>query len=86
MAETLSGLSRTAEDIVTGLVRNTNSTCLIGRPFQANLEEELGRSLGMANDADCFTLAECRLGAGRGYGLVFGVIMGTGCRAAWIGE
>jgi len=66
-------------DSVTGLVRNANSTCLIGRPFQADLEEELGRPLGMANDADCFTLAECRLGAGRGYGLVFGVIMGTGC-------
>ena len=66
-------------DGVTGLVRNANSTCLIGRPLQADLEEELGRPLGMANDADCFTLAECRLGAGRGYGLVFGVIMGTGC-------
>ena len=66
-------------DSVTGLVRNANSTCLIGRPFQADLEDELGRPLGMANDADCFTLAECRLGAGRGYGLVFGVIMGTGC-------
>ncbi|HEX9079237.1 MAG TPA: ROK family protein [Desulfuromonadaceae bacterium] len=66
-------------DSVTGLVRNANSTCLIGRPLQADLEEELGRPVGMANDADCFTLAECRQGAGRGYGLVFGVIMGTGC-------
>jgi len=66
-------------DPVTGLVRNANSTCLIGRPFQADLEEELGRPVGMRNDADCFTLAECRLGAGRGQGLVFGVIMGTGC-------
>jgi len=66
-------------DVVSGLVRNANSTCLIGRPFQADLEEELGRPLGMANDADCFTLAESRLGVGRGYGMVFGVIMGTGC-------
>ncbi len=66
-------------DAVTGLVRNANSTCLIGRLFQANLERELGRPVGMRNDADCFTLAECRQGAGRGFGLVFGVIMGTGC-------
>ena len=54
-------------DSVTGLVRNANSTCLIGRPFQADLEEELGRPLGMTNDADCFTLAECRLGAAMGW-------------------
>jgi fructokinase len=66
-------------DVVTGLIRNANSTCLIGRPFRADLEEDLGRPVGMCNDADCFTLAECRLGAGRGHGLVFGVIMGTGC-------
>jgi len=63
----------------TGLVRNANSTCLIGRPLQSDLERELGRAVALCNDADCFTLAECRQGAGRGYGLVFGVIMGTGC-------
>ncbi len=66
-------------DAVTGLVRNANSTCLIGRPFQADLERELGRPVGMRNDADCFVLAECRMGAGRDFGFVFGVIMGTGC-------
>ena len=64
---------------VTGLVQNANSTCLIGHPFQQDLETRLGRAIAMANDADCFTLAECRAGAGQGYGLVFGVIMGTGC-------
>lgn len=63
----------------TGLVRNANSTCLNGRSLQRDLEQELGRSVALGNDADCFTLAECRLGAGQGYGLVFGVIMGTGC-------
>jgi len=66
-------------DGATGLVRNANSVCLIGRPFQADLEGLLGREIGVRNDADCFTLAECRAGAGAGYGMVFGVIMGTGC-------
>lgn len=66
-------------DGATGLVRNANSVCLIGRPFRDDLEGLLGRRVGVRNDADCFTLAECRRGAGAGYGLVFGVIMGTGC-------
>ena len=66
-------------DLVTGLVRNANSVCLIGRPFPADLERLLERKVGVRNDADCFTLAECRAGAGAGYGMVFGVIMGTGC-------
>jgi fructokinase len=66
-------------DEKSGLVRNANSTCLIGQPLPADLEALLGRPVGVCNDADCFTLAECRLGAGQGYGLVFGVIMGTGC-------
>jgi fructokinase len=68
-----------SSDERTGLVRNANSTCLIGRPLQGDLERELGRTVALCNDADCFTLAECRQGAGQGYGLVFGVIMGTGC-------
>jgi len=66
-------------DAVTGLVRNANSVCLIGRPFPSDLERLLGRRIGVRNDADCFTLAECRQGAGAGFGMVFGVIMGTGC-------
>lgn len=66
-------------DAHTGLVRNANSTCLIGRPFPADLERALGTPVAVRNDADCFTMAECAFGSGRGYGLVFGVIMGTGC-------
>jgi fructokinase len=66
-------------DTTTGQVRNANSTCLIGHPLKDDLERLLCRPVGIRNDADCFALAECRLGAGRGYGLVFGVIMGTGC-------
>ncbi|HJV34896.1 ROK family protein [Geomonas sp.] len=66
-------------DAESGLVRNANSNCLIGHPLPADLERLLGRPVQVRNDADCFTLAECRQGAGQGYGLVFGVIMGTGC-------
>ncbi len=66
-------------DADTHLVRNANSTCLIGRPLRRDLEELLGRKIGVMNDANCFTLAESRQGAAQGYGLVFGVIMGTGC-------
>jgi fructokinase len=66
-------------DALTGLVRNANSTCLIGMPFQLDLERMLARPVRVRNDADCFTLAECRQGAAVGYGVVFGVIMGTGC-------
>jgi fructokinase len=66
-------------DAETTLVRNANSTCLIGQPLQSDLERLIGCPVQVRNDADCFTLAECRAGAGRGYGLVFGVIMGTGC-------
>jgi len=66
-------------DETSGLVRNSNSTCLIGRPLKTDIERLLGRQVSIRNDADCFTLAECRAGAAKGYGLVFGVIMGTGC-------
>jgi len=66
-------------DSSTNLVRNANSTCLIGHPLQSDIERLIGHPVRIRNDADCFTLAECYSGAGRGYGLVFGVIMGTGC-------
>lgn len=63
----------------TGLVQNANTTCLIGRPLKIDLEALLGRTVTLENDANCFTLAECRAGAARGFDLVFGIIMGTGC-------
>lgn len=63
----------------TGLVHNANTTCLIDHPLQEDLEAELNHPIAVQNDANCFTMAECRMGAGRGYGLVWGVIMGTGC-------
>ncbi|MEJ2659428.1 MAG: ROK family protein [Desulfobacteraceae bacterium] len=68
-----------AIDPGTDLVQNANTTSLIGKPLQQDLERRLERPVGMENDANCFTLAESLQGAGRGYGLVFGIIMGTGC-------
>jgi fructokinase len=62
----------------TGLVKNANSTWLIGHPLQADLEARLGRPVRIANDANCFALSEAVDGAGRGFDTVFGVILGTG--------
>jgi fructokinase len=62
----------------TGLVKNANSTWLIGRPLQADLEARLGRPVRVANDANCFALSEAIDGAGRDFETVFGVILGTG--------
>ncbi len=63
---------------VSGLVKNANSTCLIGQPLQGDLEAALGRPVRLANDANCFALSEAIDGAGRGARVVFGVILGTG--------
>ncbi|HUQ74546.1 MAG TPA: ROK family protein [Burkholderiales bacterium] len=63
---------------VTGLVKNANSTWLIGRPLKADLERALGREVRIENDANCFALSEAVDGAGEGARMVFGVILGTG--------
>ena len=62
----------------TGLVKNANSTWLIGRPLGDDVEAALGRPVRFANDANCFALSEAIDGAGVDYGTVFGVILGTG--------
>lgn len=64
--------------LATGLVKNANSTWLIGRPLRQDLEACLGREVRLANDANCFVLSEAVDGAGRGARTVFGVILGTG--------
>ena len=63
---------------VTGLVKNANSTWLIGRPLKQDLERAIGREVRLENDANCFALSEAVDGAGRGAQVVFGVILGTG--------
>jgi fructokinase len=63
---------------VTGLVKNANSTWLNGRPLADDLERLLGRSVRLANDANCFALSEAIDGAAAEAVVVFGVIVGTG--------
>ena len=65
----------------TGLVKNANSTWLIGQPLQVDLEARLVRPVRVANDANCFALSEAVGGAGVGADVVFGVIVGTGTGA-----
>jgi fructokinase len=63
-----------------GLVKNSNTVCLNGRPFRSDLIEKIGRHVHFENDANCFALAEARMGAARAHrdGIVFGVIIGSG--------
>lgn len=62
----------------TGLVKNANTTCLIGRALDHDLFRRIGRPIRVANDANCFTLSEATDGAAAGARSVFGVIIGTG--------
>ena len=61
-----------------GLVKNANSTKLIGHPLDKDLSAALGRTVRLANDANCFALSEASDGAAAGKSLVFGIIAGTG--------
>ncbi len=63
----------------TGLVKNANSTWLNGRPFDRDLSTALGREARVANDANCLVVSEATDGAAADVGVVFGVILGTGC-------
>ena len=62
----------------TGLVKNANSTCLIGRALDRDLAAAIGRPVRLANDADCFALSEATDGAAADAAIVFGIILGTG--------
>jgi fructokinase len=65
----------------TGLLKNSNSVVLNGRPFKADIERRLNRSIRVNNDANCFALSEATDGAASGANVVFGVIVGTGTGA-----
>lgn len=65
----------------TGLLKNSNTVCLNGKPVDADLKRLLGRDIRIANDANCFALSEAIDGAGAGADVVFGVIVGTGTGA-----
>lgn len=62
----------------TGLLKNSNTVCLNGKPIKDDLERLLAREIRFENDANCFVLAEANDGAARDAPVVFGVIMGTG--------
>ncbi|MBI1199157.1 MAG: ROK family protein [Phenylobacterium sp.] len=63
----------------TGLMRNSNTAALNGRPFPADLERTLGRPVRYANDANCLALSEAVDGAAADGRVVFAAILGTGC-------
>ena len=62
----------------TSLIKNANSTCLIGQDMNRDLTKALKRPVRLANDANCFAVSEATDGAGAGANIVFGVILGTG--------
>lgn len=68
-------------DPVLQTMKNCNSTSLNGKALHTDLEKLLGVPVRLANDANCFALAETRWGAGKNHPnakMVFGIIMGTG--------
>ena len=67
-----------SESFGSNLIKNANTTYLIGKPLRLDLEKALERPVRLANDANCFALSEASDGAARGAGIVFGVIAGTG--------
>jgi fructokinase len=64
---------------ITGLVKNSNSTWLNGRPLHRDLTSAMGREVRVANDANCLAVSEATDGAAAGRHIVFAVILGTGC-------
>ena len=68
----------------TSLVKNANTTCLIGEDLKGDIERALNKTVVVANDADCLALSEATDGAGAGFSSVFAVIVGTGCGGGWV--
>jgi len=72
----------------TGAIKNANTTALNGRPFNKDLEAALGIPVKLANDANCFAVAEALMGDAAMITpkpeVVFGVIMGTGVGGGWV--
>ena len=61
-----------------GVIKNSNTQCLIGKDLKNDLQNILNQEISIENDANCFALAESKLGAAQNFDIVFGVIMGTG--------
>jgi fructokinase len=67
-------------DKATSLMKNCNTTCLNGRNLKRDLEIALGKQVNISNDANCFAIAEEKMGAAHrlNAAVVIGLIMGTG--------
>lgn len=65
-------------DVLSGTVKNANSTWLIGQNLESDLERALGQKVRLANDAQCLIASEVHDGAAQGAAIAFGVILGTG--------
>jgi fructokinase len=63
----------------TGLVKNANTQCLIGKPMQKDMEALLNREVRWSNDANCMAVSEAVDGAAAGHDVVLALILGTGC-------
>ncbi|NVN01347.1 MULTISPECIES: ROK family protein [Asaia] len=66
------------QDPETAECKAANIPCISGIALAPLLSQKLGMTVRIANDADCFALAEARAGAGMGHDNVFGMILGTG--------
>ena len=64
----------------TGLIKNSNTQCLIGKPLKEDLENLIGKKISMENDANCFAMAEATLGVATDYDLVFRCYSWHRCR------
>jgi len=62
----------------TGIITHSNTSCIIGKNFQKNLEDLIGQKILIENDANCFALSESKMGAGKNFNVVLGIIIGTG--------
>lgn len=80
--ETIGFSTPGALDPATQTLKNSNTTCMNGRRVKEDIEQILGLPIKMANDANCFALAETLFGVVQEISpmpqVVFGVIMGTG--------
>jgi fructokinase len=70
----------------TGLLRNSNSVVLNGKPLDRDITDALGQSVRLENDANCLAISEAVDGAGAGCPVVFGAILGTGVGGAIVVE
>lgn len=62
----------------TGLLKNSNTQCLIGKSLKEDLEKKLDQKISMENDANCFAVSEATMGIAKNHSFVFGAILGTG--------